>query len=51
MRVNVADGFEMITAEENDPFCVTYSALQVFTFVLFATYSVASSPYVVYSIC
>jgi len=50
MGVNVADGFEMIAAEENDPFFVTYSALQVFTFVLFATYSVSFSPCVVYSI-
>jgi hypothetical protein len=47
----MADGFEMIAAEENDLFCVIYSALQVFTFLLFATYSVSSSPYVVYSIC
>jgi len=33
----MADGFEIIAAEESDPFCVTYSALQVFTFALFAS--------------
>jgi hypothetical protein len=46
----MADGFEMIAAEQHDPFCVIYSAFQVFTFVLFATYFVSSSPCVVYTI-
>jgi hypothetical protein len=32
----MANRFEITAAEENDPTCDLYSALQIFTFVLFA---------------